>query len=117
VPDRHRSPGSHHYLLQSVFDNALAAGTPPVSIEIKAIPAMLDSGSALRIMVHDNGPGIAPEERHKVFDPFCTTKAKGTGLGLAIARRIVEAHGGRIEVGDALTPGAIFQLTLPRRMP
>ena len=65
----------------------------------------------------DNGPGIGPEQRSKVFDPFFTTKAKGTGLGMAIARRIVEAHGGRIAVGDADGPGAVFLITLPRGCP
>ena len=64
--------------------------------------------------MHDNGPGIAPEQRPKIFDPFFTTKAKGTGLGMAIAKRIVEAHGGRIALGDDDETGAVFLLTLPK---
>ena len=74
----------------------------------------LDGQPALRIAVGDNGPGIDPDMRPKVFDPFFTTKAKGTGLGMAIARRIVEAHGGRIAVGDGDGRGAVFLITIPR---
>ena len=69
------------------------------------------------MLVRDNGPGLDPELRQKVFDPFFTTKAKGTGLGMAIARRIVEAHGGQIAVGDGDAPGAVFVITLPRGNP
>ena len=52
--------------------------------------------------------GSPPTQRMKIFDPFFTTKSKGTGLGMAIAKRIVEAHGGQIAIGDADGPGAVF---------
>jgi two-component system nitrogen regulation sensor histidine kinase GlnL len=51
-----------------------------------------------RIAVRDNGPGIPESMLTRLFTPFATSKAQGTGLGLAVSRRIVEAHGGRIEV-------------------
>ena len=51
-----------------------------------------------------------------MFEPFFTTKTKGTGLGMAIARQIVDAHGGRIELGAAAR-GAEFIITLPRNAP
>jgi C4-dicarboxylate-specific signal transduction histidine kinase len=66
------------------------------------------------VAVIDRGPGIPPEARLKLFDPFCTTKAKGTGLVLAIGRRIVEAHGGQLTVTDAQDRGVAFNITLPR---
>ena len=56
---------------------------------------------AVTLRVTDSGPGVAPELRARVFEPFFTTRPRGTGLGLAIARQIVEAHGGSIEVGEA----------------
>ncbi len=104
-------------VLRNILDNALAAGTAPVEVEVRVADAKLDGQPALQIAVSDNGPGIGPESRSKVFDPFFTTKAKGTGLGMAIAKRIVEAHGGRIAVGDGRGPGAVFLITLPRGRP
>ena len=73
---------------------------PPSRSRSTPRPTELDGQPALRVLVRDNGPGLDPQQRQKVFDPFFTTKAKGTGLGMAIARRIVEAHGGQIAVGN-----------------
>jgi signal transduction histidine kinase len=104
-------------VFRNIFDNAISACSPPIMIEINAAEVMLGSRAGLRISVRDNGPGIRLEQRQKVFDPFYTTKAKGTGLGMAIAKRIVEAHEGQIELGDAAGPGAEFLITLPRGIP
>ena len=72
------------------------------------------SGSALTFTVADTGSGIPPELLPRVFEPYVTTKTKGLGLGLAIARRIVEAHGGRIEAESGAGQGTRFRVTLPR---
>lgn len=63
--------------------------------------------------VWDTGPGIGPALRERVFEPFYSTRTDGTGLGLAVARRIVEAHGGRIAVGDRKGGGAVLTVRLP----
>jgi signal transduction histidine kinase len=68
---------------------------------------------AVELRVADSGPGVPPEVRERIFEPFFTTRARGTGLGLAVARQIVEAHGGRISVGDSPGGGARFTLRLP----
>jgi signal transduction histidine kinase len=68
---------------------------------------------AVQVAVRDNGPGLSPEQRDRIFEPFYTTKTKGTGLGMAIARRIVEAHHGKIRVGDVSGPGAAIFVALP----
>lgn len=67
----------------------------------------------LVLSVTDNGPGIAPEMRGRLFEPYATTKAEGTGLGLAIVERIVVEHGGEISAGDAPGGGASFVVKLP----
>jgi len=67
------------------------------------------------IAVTDTGRGIAPEHLPHIFRPFYTTKGNGTGLGLSLARRIVEEHGGRIEVSSTLGLGSTFTVFLPLR--
>lgn len=99
-------------VFRNVFENAIAACPPAGQITVEARSARLDGQAAVVISIRDNGPGIPPDVRDQVFDAFFTTKTKGTGLGMAIARRIVEAHGGRIEVGSPPT-GAEFLITLP----
>ena len=70
-------------------------------------------GDAVVVEVADTGPGIDPETRAHVFEPFYTTKANGTGLGLAIVRQAAEAHGGSVEVESAPGAGATFRVRLP----
>ncbi len=69
------------------------------------------------ITVSDTGGGIAPEHLPDIFRPFFTTKGQGTGLGLSLARRIVEDHGGRIEVASQSGAGTRFTVWLPLRKP
>jgi two-component system sensor histidine kinase HydH len=61
----------------------------------------------------DSGVGITPETQKNLFAPFLTTKARGTGLGLAIVHKIVEGHGGTIEVESAPKKGTTFRILLP----
>ena len=61
----------------------------------------------------DTGPGVAPADRGRLFEPFFTTRPDGTGLGLALCREIVGQHGGRIELADGIAAGAAFRITLP----
>ncbi len=71
------------------------------------------------IAVADNGPGIPPDERDRLFTPFQKTRARaastkaGTGLGLAISKRIVERHGGKIWAESTVTAGSTFYISLP----
>ena len=67
----------------------------------------------MRIVVADNGPGIPPAEREKLFLPYYSTKQRGSGLGLAIVRRIVAEHGGQYRRTDNEPRGTRFAIELP----
>ncbi len=77
-----------------------------------AIDARVEHDHGL-LTISDDGPGISPEVRDQIFEPFVTTKIHGTGLGLAIAHAIVEAHGGRISVASSAEHGTVVSLELP----
>jgi signal transduction histidine kinase len=79
------------------------------------ISADREADGYVSIAVADNGPGIAAEDRVRIFAPFYTTKDSGTGMGLSVVQRIVENHGGRIAVASEPGQGATFIITLPRR--
>ena len=85
-------------------------------IEIRTRTDADTDGAVIEIC--DNGPGIAPEERERVFDRFYRalgTKTSGTGLGLAIVKRIVDIHHGTIAIDDGLDGrGTTFRIRLPK---
>lgn len=67
----------------------------------------------LSLCIADNGPGITPTDRERIFDPFYTTASDGTGIGLSIVQRIVADHSGTIHVGESPAGGAEFKLEFP----
>jgi signal transduction histidine kinase len=70
----------------------------------------------LTVAVADTGPGVAPDQRERVWEPFYTTKQRGTGLGLAIVRKRIEEVGGQARLAPSRPgEGARFELTLPLR--
>jgi two-component system phosphate regulon sensor histidine kinase PhoR len=77
------------------------------------------SGRNVAIEVEDNGPGVRPHDRKRIFDRFyrgddlLSRRTEGTGLGLAIAKKIVELHGGRIELDSRMGEGSTFRVILP----
>jgi len=75
--------------------------------------AISKTDSEAVIEIEDNGAGMSPDDLKHIFDPFFTTKISGTGLGLAITQRIVELHGGRIEVKSQMGVGTLFTIYLP----
>jgi signal transduction histidine kinase len=104
------------YYLRQVFENlvrnareAMDGQEEPPRLSV----AVLRQGADAEVRVTDNGPGIAPENLQRIFQPFVSTKGKGMGLGLAICREIVEGHGGRLEVDSTVGRGTTFTVTLP----
>jgi signal transduction histidine kinase len=75
--------------------------------------ALIKLDNVCQISVTDTGIGIDPNHLQQLFSPFFTTKQKGTGLGLVEAQKIVQAHGGQIDVRSQLGRGSTFTLILP----
>jgi signal transduction histidine kinase len=103
--------------LINLIGNALDAlehgRTPQPALELVAGDNL--AGTEIWLRVRDNGPGIDPAAAERIFDPFYTSKQSGTGLGLAITRKVIDAHGGSIEVSSSPGAGTEFLITLPRR--
>jgi signal transduction histidine kinase len=105
-------------LLANLLDNAERHATSQITVTLRADTVRAD-GSTATLEVIDDGAGIAPEHREKVFDRFTRLDASrnrdagGTGLGLPIARQIAQAHQGTLTIQDS-TRGARFVLRLPR---
>ncbi|MCK5739351.1 HAMP domain-containing protein [bacterium] len=72
------------------------------------------NGSAVRVKFSDNGCGMPAETIEKIFNPFYTTKGSGNGLGLTFVKKIVEVHGGKLEVDSEIHVGTEFMITLPK---
>ncbi len=73
----------------------------------------LPAGDYLELQVADEGGGVSPEHRSKIFDPYFSTKGAGRGLGLATSRSIVHRHGGAMDLSSRRGPGATFRILLP----
>ncbi len=105
-------------VLINLLLNAGAALAGGGLVRVSAAREQAGGGRAasVRVVVEDDGPGIAPEVRDRVFDPFFTT-GEGTGMGLAVSYGIVQAHGGSITIDDSPLGGARFTLHLPAAEP
>jgi two-component system nitrogen regulation sensor histidine kinase NtrY len=95
--------------LINLLKNARESGSDAASIEL----SVTDTSGGFSIEVRDRGPGFAPAALENALVPFYSTKAAGTGLGLTLCREIVEAHGGRLRIGNRDGGGARVTLWLP----
>jgi PAS domain S-box-containing protein len=95
--------------VQNVLMNAAQAMNGSGAIHI----SIARNAASWTISVADTGPGMPPDIKAKVFEPFFTTRSRGTGLGLPIARRVVEAHGGTIGVDTPASGGTVVSMSLP----
>jgi signal transduction histidine kinase len=115
LPPVHGNAGQLQQVFLNLFLNARDAMPAGGTLEVRTWP----EGSGARAEVADTGHGIAPENLHRIYDPFFTTKAvrKGTGLGLSVTYGIIQEHGGSIEVFNRPGGGASFRLALPLAVP
>jgi signal transduction histidine kinase len=99
-------PARVRQVLSNLLVNAAQAGARSVTVSARVADGLA------RVVVRDDGPGVDPALRPRLFEPFATGRAQGTGLGLALSRRIVERQDGTLRLLDR-GPGAAFELCLP----
>ena len=112
-------------VLANLVGNAVkftrTGGVIEIATRARVVPEHAWVRRWVEVSVSDDGPGIAPEHRERVFEPYVQIgpgrRAGGIGLGLAICRRIVEAHGGEIRLGERDGGGCRFSFTLPAEPP
>jgi two-component system sensor histidine kinase SenX3 len=103
--------------LENVITNAVKFARQGGWIGVRAHAG--EDGRTVTLRVEDRGPGIPRSDREKVFDPFYRgadarrSQTPGSGLGLSLVRHVVEAHGGRVELGGGQGGGAVVTLELP----
>jgi signal transduction histidine kinase len=100
-------------LLKIVFLNLLLNGAHAMQGRGTIRVSVTAESGSCQVTISDNGPGIPPETREKLFTPFFTTKARGTGLGLATAKRFVEAHQGSLGIDCPPAGGTTITIQLP----
>jgi len=110
LPPIHGSPGRLKQALLNVLLNAQQA--MPAGGRL-VVSAEADPAGFVRLGIEDTGCGIPEEVRQRLFTPFFTTKENGTGLGLSVTRKIVEDHGGVVQIESEPGAGTRFTMTLP----
>jgi hypothetical protein len=115
LPLVHGNGGKLQQVFLNLFLNARDAMGAGGTLEVRSWA----EGVGARVEVSDTGHGIAPENLHRIYDPFFTTKGakKGTGLGLSVTYGIIQEHGGSIEVSNRRGGGATFRVELPLAVP
>ncbi|HSF30237.1 MAG TPA: ATP-binding protein [Candidatus Tectomicrobia bacterium] len=113
LPSLFVDPQQLKQALLNLLLNAIQATPPGGFVQLTAAA----DAEALRLAIIDSGRGIAPELMDRIFDPYFTTKPDGTGLGLPIALRIIQAHGGTLDVSSALGGGTTMEVRLPIATP
>ncbi|MDA0834079.1 MAG: PAS domain S-box protein [Planctomycetota bacterium] len=106
-------------VFRNIFDNSVFACLQnphaihgEIDVDVSSVAYQGKPGVSL--CIRDNGTGMKPDQIKGIFEPFFTSKTKGTGLGMPIAKRIVEAHGGEIFVGNTIRTGTEINILLPR---
>jgi signal transduction histidine kinase len=113
LPEIILDPERMEQAVVAVLANAVEASRRGGRIVLQTALAAGAEGAEASIRITDEGEGISPELRERVFSPYFTTKANGIGLGLAMARRIVEQHRGRITLSRGPEGGTLVEITLP----
>jgi len=100
-------------LVKNAIEASPVGGVVSVGVELLAGAARVSGRDELRVTIADQGAGIPPHIRGRLFEPYATGKRGGTGLGLSIVKKIIDEHRGRIEVGSRVNSGTTFTVYLP----
>lgn len=106
-------PDQISQVVTNLLKNAIEATSTTSNPKVLVVVTRENDGRATRISVSDNGPGLPPEARARIFEPYFTTKSGGSGLGLPISHRIAVEHGGDLTYTTSSLGGAEFVLVLP----
>lgn len=113
VPEILVDPDKFTQVVTNLVENAVRHGSGTVRVVVDSVPAG-DRAAAVRLVVEDEGGGIAPELRRRVFTKFWRGGSTGgSGLGLYLVHGLVEAHGGTVTIGDAASGGARIEVSVP----
>jgi len=113
LPKVYIDPDLIHQVLWNLFVNSLDAMPDGGHLRVMVRKTTLFLRDAVEIVISDTGTGIPAHELDKIFEPFYTTKTEGTGLGLPMVQRIIDDHGGTIDVKSQEGKGATFYIKLP----
>ncbi len=103
-------------LLSNASEALVGKGDDPAKFAVKTPEITVSTrltARGIELSVADNGPGISAENRARIFEPLFTTKNFGTGLGLPAVEKIMEQHGGGIELASEIGRGAVFTVWWP----
>ncbi len=102
-----------HQVFRNLFENALQHSSVGQEVLLRGRREYVEGQEWWVFTIEDQGPGFAPDAMARAFEPFFTRRKGGTGLGLSIVKRVVEEHGGSVEVANRLEGGAIITVKLP----
>jgi len=112
LPPCNADPTLIEEMVLNLLNNA-AGAMKTMEAGKKIVVGSFTKSDDIILTVSDSGPGIAPDIKDKIFDPYFTTKSDGTGIGLSISHRIVSDHGGTLTVSDSELGGAEFRVKIP----
>lgn len=99
--------------LLSIMLNLVTNSRQIIGEDCRVLVTVIAHPGFVTLRFIDNGPGVAPADRDRIFEPFHTTRVGGTGLGLSVAQAVARAHGGELLLNPVYTQGACFELSLP----
>ncbi|HUU36554.1 MAG TPA: ATP-binding protein, partial [Vicinamibacterales bacterium] len=100
-------------LVRNAIEACQRAGVAPAVV----VQGRVNSAEGIvEVTVSDNGPGLPPSDRDRLFQPFFTTRSDGTGLGLALVQKFIVTHNGHVRADDGAAGGAVFTVHLPHKV-